>query len=328
VSLKILSREEIFAEAPKWRELGGADYRAMYSSVFGGVVTDPALMVIPVDDRVVNRGDGIFEYFPFTSGCVYCLDAHMARLKKSAEIISLELPFEIETISQIILETIGISGCRDGGVRMFVTRGIGDFGCDPTTSKGSQLYIVVLSSKFSDSFPARLLEEGATAVTVHVPPKMGFYAQVKTTDYVLNAMVDLEARRHNAHFGVWFDADGYLTESSTENVAIVSSDGVFKYPTFAHMLKGTGLLRGLQLAQDLVASGELKGILQTNIPQPELYESAEVLILSSGTVLPVVKYDGRTIGSGKPGPIFHRLNELFQKDMTEGPVEVRTPVSY
>ena len=128
MSLKVLSREEIFANAPKWREQGGADYHAMYSSVFGGVVTEPALMVVPIDDRVINRGDAIFEYFPFTDGHVYCLDAHMARLKRSAEIISLDLPFDVETIKQITLETIGISGCRDGGVRMFVTRGIGSFG--------------------------------------------------------------------------------------------------------------------------------------------------------------------------------------------------------
>ena len=328
MSLKILSREEILAEAPKWRELGGANYRAMYSSVFGGVVTDPALMVVPVDDRVINRGDGIFEYFPFINGHAYCLNAHMARLKKSAEIISLDLPFDIDTIKQITLETIGISGCRDGGVRMFVTRGIGDFGCDPTASKGSQLYMVVLSSKFSDTFPARLLDEGALAVTAHVPPKMGFYAQVKTTDYVLNAMVDLEARRYNADFGIWFDIDGYLSESSTENVAIVSQEGIFKYPTFAHMLKGTGLLRGIQLAENMITSGELKGISQGNIRQQELYDCAEILVMTSGTVLPVVKYDGRTIGSGKPGPVFRRFYELFQKDMAEGPAEVRTPVNY
>ena len=328
MSLKVLSRDEVFAGSPKWREVGASNYHAMYSSVFGGVVTEPALMVVPVDDRVINRGDGIFEYFPFSNGHVYCLTAHMARLKKSAEIISLELPFDIETIGQIILETIGISGCRDGGVRMFVTRGIGDFGCDPTASKGSQLYIVVLSSKFSDSFSASIFEEGATAITAHVPPKMGYYAQTKTTDYVLNAMVDLEARRHGADFGFWFDVDGYLTESSTENVAIVSQDGIFKYPMFTHMLKGTGLLRGIELADNLLASGELKGISQTNIPHPEMYESAEILVLTSGTVLPVVKFDGRTIGTGKPGPVFRRFYELFERDMAEGPSEVRTPVPY
>lgn len=328
MNLKILSRDEVFAEAPKWREPGGSNYLAMYSSVFGGVVTDPALMVVPVDDRVINRGDAIFEYFPVVNGHAYCFEAHMARLERSAEIISLTLPFDIDTIKQITLETIGISGSKDCGVRMFVTRGIGDFGCDPTTPEKSHMYVVVLGTTVWENYPARLREEGASAITTHVPLKMGFYAQVKTTDYVLNALVELEARQNNADFGIWFDHEGHLTEASTENVVIVSEERMLKYPTFAHMLKGTGLIRAAQLAKELVSNEELKGISQTDITQHEVYESAEIIIVTSGSVMPVVRFDGKTVGNGKPGPIFQRLWELFEKDMAEGPSEVRTPVSY
>ena len=94
------------------------------------------------------------------------------------------------------------------------------------------------------------------------------------------------------------------------------------------MIKGTGLIRGVELAKELVRSGELRGISQTDITQYEVYESSEMLVLSSGGVIPVVKYDGRTIGTGKPGPVSRRLWELFQKDMAEGSSEVRTPVTY
>ncbi len=328
MTLKVLSKDDIFAGAPEWREPGGKNYLAMYSSVFGGVVTDPALMVVPADDHVINRGDGIFEYFPVINGHAYCFDAHMARLKRSAEIISLELPFDIDTIRQITLETIAISGSKDGGVRMFVTRGIGNFSCDPTTPGKSHLYIVMLATSVWENFPARLREEGASAITSHVPLKMGFYAQVKSTDYLLNALVDLEAHRNNADFGIWFDQDGHLAESSTENVVIVSQDGILKYPTFAHMLKGTGLLRACELVKELIANGELQGICQTDITQHEVYESSEIIFLTSGSVLPVVQFDGRTVGSGKPGPVCRRLQDLFKRDMTEGPGEVRTPINY
>ncbi len=328
MSLKVLSRDEIFSGAPEWREPGGSNYLAMYSSVFGGVVTDPALMVIPLDDHVINRGDGIFEYFPVINGHAYCFDAHMTRLKKSAEIISLALPFDMDTIRQITLETIGISGSKDCGVRMFVTRGIGDFSCNPATPQKSQLYLMVLKTRVGEPFSVSMVTEGATAVTSHVPLKMGFYAQVKSTDYLLNALVDLEANRNNADFGVWFDADGHLTESSTENVVIVSQDRILKYPSFARMLKGTGLVRATQLAAELISSGELQGICQTDITPHDMYESAEMIIMTSGSLAPIVKFDGRTIGTGKPGPVFQRLWELFQRDTMEGPLEVRTPVSY
>ncbi len=328
MSLKVLSRDEIFAQEPEWREPGGSTYLAMYSSVFGGVVTDPALMVMPLDDHVINRGDGIFEYFPVVNGHAYCFDAHMTRLKRSAEIISLDLPFDMDAMRQIILETVAISGSKDCGVRIFVTRGLGDFACNPTTPERSLLYVIVLGKTVRQTFPDRMRTEGASAITSHVPLKMGFYAQVKSTCYLLNALMALEAHRNNADFGVWFDEGGHLTESSTENVGIVSQEGILKYPSFARMLRGTGLVRASQLATELVSSGELEGICQTDITQHDVYESAEMLILTSGNVVPIVRFDGRTIGNGRPGPIFARLWELSQRDMLEGPGEVRTPVSY
>jgi branched-chain amino acid aminotransferase len=328
MSLKVLSRDEIFGPKPAWREPGGAGYLAMYSSVFGGVVTDPALMVMPVDDHVINRGDGIFEYFPVWNGHAYCFQSHMTRLRRSAEIISLNLPFDIDTIGKIVLETIAISGAKQCGLRIFVTRGIGDFSVSPTSPKKSELYVVVLSKTAEEQFPKHWFTEGASLITAHVPMKPGFYAQVKSTDYVLNALVALEATRMGADFGVWLEPDGYMAEPTTETVAIGSQDGVFKYPPFLHTLRGTGLLRGIQLAEELVKNGTLKGICQTNIAQQEVYEASELYLLSSGTTIPIVKFDGRPVGSGQPGPVFHALDKLFKKDMFEGPAEARTPIPY
>ncbi|GAH34342.1 unnamed protein product, partial [marine sediment metagenome] len=135
--MRVLSRDEIFTKRPEWREPGRSSYLAMYSSVFDGVVTDPALMVMPLDDHIINRGDGIFEFFPVVNGYAYCFDAHMARLEKSADMVSLDLPFDIATIKQISLESVATSGSKDCGVRIFVSRGLGDFSCNPTTPKKS-----------------------------------------------------------------------------------------------------------------------------------------------------------------------------------------------
>jgi branched-chain amino acid aminotransferase len=298
----------------------------MYSSVFGGIVTDPALMVMPLDDHIINRGDGIFEYFDVVNGSVYNLEAHLARFERSAEIISLNLPFDINTIRQTILETIAVSGARDCSVRLFLSRGMGDFGCDPTTPKKSLFYVIVILKSFDIS--PEIYTKGVTAITTHVPPKPDYYARVKSTCYLLNAMVDLEARRNNAGFGIWYDQDGYLTESSTENVAIVSREGILKYPRFDHMLRGTTLGRAAELAKQLVADGTLKGVSQTDITQQEVYDSSEMLILTSTFfVVPVVKYDGKAIGTGRPGPVFQKLSELFERDKAEGR-EVLTPVPY
>jgi len=325
--LEVLEREQIFTEDPEWRRPGRSNYLAMYSSVFGGVVTDPALMVIPLDDRMATRGDAIFDFVDVVNGSVYNLDAHLTRLGKSAEIISLDLPFDMDTIKQITLETIAISGAKTCAIHLYASRGLGDLGCDPTGPGKSILYVIVSEPGLSGLFPPDLFTKGASAITTHVPAKPGFYAHVKSCCYLLNALLILEARRNNATFGIWYDQEGHLTESATLNVAIVSQEKVLKYPRFEHMLKGTALIRVVELANGLTRSGELGGISQIDISQQEVYNCSEMLALSTGLVVPIVEYDGRTIGTGKPGIVFQRLRELLEKDRTENS-EMLTPVPY
>jgi branched-subunit amino acid aminotransferase/4-amino-4-deoxychorismate lyase len=119
-----------------------------------------------------------------------------------------------------------------------------------------------------------------------------------------------------------------MAEASMKSVAIVSQERILKYPKFDQILKSTVLLRAVELAKGLVKSGELNGISQTNISHQDVYDSLEIFEFMSGHwVVPVVRFDGRTIGTGKPGPVFHQLWDLLKKDSTEN-VEVLTPVPY
>ncbi len=313
--LKILSREEIFSKKPAWRKPGGSDYYAMYSSVFGGVVTDPALMVIPVDDHMVHRGDGIFETFKSVNGNIYNLGAHLSRLERSAELISLPLPCDLSTIGRIAVQTVAAGGRRDCGIRVLVSRGFGGFSCAPKECIKSNLYIV----SYSPWLPTEgCYTKGVSAVTSQVPVKPSFFPQVKSCNYLPNALADMDAERNEADFAIFLDEEGNLAEGATESVAVVSSDKILKYPLFDRILKGTTLVRGMELAQGLLETGELRAVLQTNISREEVYNSSEMLIFGTGpNVLPVVTYDRKVIGSGKPGPVFQRLSDLFIRDVTE-----------
>ena len=321
-NLKVLSRDEIFSKEPEWRDPGYSKYFSMYSSVFGGVVTDPALMVVPVDDHMVHRGDGIFEAFKCVNGYIYNLDAHLARLQRSAKFISLNLPFDLDTIRQIIVETVAIGGVKDCLVRVFVSRGLGGFDCSPKECPKSNLYVMVMEPWTA---PEYFYTEGVSAITSKIPVKPAFFAQVKSCNYLPNVLVDIEAEQRKADFAIVLDPEGYLAEAATENVAIVSKEKKFVYPKFDHMLKGTSLLRGMELAKELIKTGDLRAISQANISRQDAYKSSEMLIFGTGpNVLPIVKYDGKIIGTGRPGPVFHRLRELFQKDVKENR-EVLTP---
>ena len=60
-------------------------FDAFYSSQLGGIVTDPALMLIPFDDHMVHRGHGIFDTAGIVNGRIYDLEAHLDRFLGSAE---------------------------------------------------------------------------------------------------------------------------------------------------------------------------------------------------------------------------------------------------
>ncbi len=324
MDLKILSRDEIFSKDPRWREPGGSNYLAMYSSTFGGVVKDPALMVIPLDEHMVHRGDGIFEAFECVNGNLYNFDAHLSRLQKSAKLASLDLPFNLETIKEITIKTVAIAGARDCIVRIFVSRGLGGFSCDPTECQGSNLYIVVLKK---ENFPQTLYTKGALAITSKIPIKPPFFAKVKSCNYLPNALAHLEAHQKGADFSIFVDEKGYLAEAATESVAIIK-DGIFMYPKFDNILEGTTLLRGIEFAKKLAQTSDLRGVVSKNISLDEVYSSSEMFIFGTAIdVVPVVKYDGKKIGNGKPGPIFHKFSRFFQKDKKENR-EILTPIPY
>ena len=81
------------------------NFHAMYSSVLGGIVTDPAFMVLPLDDHMVHRGHAVFDTAMIVNGKLYQLDAHLERLLRSAEMARLQLPHTPAQLRQIIIDT-------------------------------------------------------------------------------------------------------------------------------------------------------------------------------------------------------------------------------
>ena len=83
-TLRVLSAEDVIAGMKSLRSRQPVNYSAFYSSQLGGVVTDPALMVIPFDDHMVHRGHGIFDTAGLVDGSIYDLEAHLDRFLRSA----------------------------------------------------------------------------------------------------------------------------------------------------------------------------------------------------------------------------------------------------
>jgi 4-amino-4-deoxychorismate lyase len=289
------------------------NFYAMYSSILGGIVIDPALMVLPFDDHMVHRGHAVFDTATLVSGMLYQLDQHLDRLLRSAEMARISLPFPRAKLRQIILETAAAGGRRDGSVRYWLSAGPGGFGLGPAECVGSAFYVVVFSP---EAYPDSYYTDGVRVVTSTVPIKPPFFARVKSTNYLPNVLLLIEAKTRGADNGIFIDERGMIAESSNMNVAFVTRDRVFRHPSFDAILSGMTILRILELARRLVERDELTGIRIGDVSPEEAHTAAEMLLVGSSIkVAPVVEWDGKPVGEGKPGPIAKKLLDLWHEDV-------------
>lgn len=290
-----------------------ANFYAMYSSVLGGIVTDPALMVLPLDDHMVHRGHGVFDTAVLANGALYQLDQHLERFLRSAQMARIPLPFALEQLRQIIIDTTAASGRRDGSVRYWLSAGPGGFGLGPGECVGSSFYVMVFGADF---YPDSYYSEGLKVVTSTVPIKPPFFARVKSTNYLPNVLVVIEAKERGADNGIFIDERGMVAESSNMNAAFVTQNRVFRHPPFDAILSGITVQRILHLARRLVEQGDLRDIKIADVSVEEAHQAAEMMLVGSSIkVAPVVMWDNRPIGDGKPGPIARKLLNLWHEDV-------------
>jgi 4-amino-4-deoxychorismate lyase len=310
----IFNREQAITRLGETVHDKAANFYAMYSSILGGIVNDPAFMVLPLDDHMVHRGHGVFDTATMTHGMLYQLDAHLDRLIRSAQGARIPLPFPRQELRRIILDTAAASHQRDGSIRYWLSAGPGGYRLGPAECVGSSFYVIVFKQ---EAYPESYYNKGITIITSKVPIKPPLFARIKSTNYLPNVLVLLEAKDHGADNGIFIDEHGMVAESSNMNVAFVTEDRVFRHPPFEAILPGITIQRILEFARLLVQQDVLSAIDFAAVPVQEGRESAEMMLIGSSIkVAPVVEWDGQKIGDGKPGPIARKLLEMWNEDAT------------
>ncbi|MEY4634671.1 MAG: hypothetical protein RJA55_469 [Acidobacteriota bacterium] len=314
--LRLLNTDAILAGLRALREKQPVKYWAFYSSQLDGVVTDPALMVIPFDDHMVHRGHGIFDTASIVNGKIYDLDAHLDRFIRSAERSNLALPASREQMRDIIIRTTALSGQREGAIRYWLSSGPGSLELSPAAGAEPGFFVMIFAGL---SYPERWSTEGLKVMTTTLPIKPPLYAITKSTNYLPNVLMQMEAKKAGLDNGVFLDGAGNVGESSNMNVAFVTDDGVFRHPKFDHILSGCTSLRLLELAPALVTAGQLAGVEVCDIPAARARAAREMMLIGSSIkVASIVEWDGARIGDGRPGPVARALRALLESDMRSG----------
>lgn len=264
---------------------------------------------ISVYDHGLLYGDGVFEGLRSYSGRVFRLREHLERLWDSARAIALTIPGSIEQMEETIYETLRANQLSDAYIRLVVTRGAGSLGLDPNRCSNPQ--VIIITDKIS-LYPDELYQNGLSIVTVSTirnhPASLS--PRIKSLNYLNNILAKIEGLQAGCVEALMLNVKGEVAECTGDNIFLVRHGSISTPPLDAGILEGVTRDAVIELAQ---AAG--KEVRQVSLTKHDVYIADECFLTGTAAeVIPVVKVDGRPIGSGKPGPItldlikrFHRL---------------------
>lgn len=258
---------------------------------------------ISVLDRGFIFGDGIYEAIPVYARNMFCAEQHLARLFRSLTAIGMTNPHTKTEWLNLITQVIKAHPADDQMVYLQVTRGVAKrghaFPADITPTVFIMTNPLVLPS-------AESLTQGVACVSMH--DQRWLHCEIKSISLLGNILAAQYAAEHTATETIQF-RDGWLTEGSSSNVWIVK-DGVLMAPP-----KNNLILEGIRygLLEEICSALQIPFSART-ISRAEVFEADEVLLTSaSKEILPVTTIDGKTIGTGQPGPLFTQLYAAYQE---------------
>jgi branched-chain amino acid aminotransferase len=261
---------------------------------------------ISVFDHGFLYGDGVFEGIRAYNGRIFRLKEHLDRLYDSAQTIDLHPPLTKDELTEIICEVLRKNGLTNAYIRPIITRGFGDLGLDPR--KCPKPSVVVIATSWGAMY-GDLYEKGLKAVTVSVRrnPAECMPPNVKSLNYLNNILAKIEANYKGGDEAIFFDTNGYVSEGSGDNLYIVKNGEIITPPTLNN-LRGITRMVLIEIAKSLGIT-----VKEQNIGYFDLYTADEMICTGTAAeVAPITWVDGRTIGSGKPGPVTRQLMAAFK----------------
>ncbi len=257
---------------------------------------------VPVLDRGFIFGDGVYEVIPVYSRHPFRLQDHLKRLQHSLDGIRLANPHSDTQWSALLRELIARNEGEDQYVYLHITRGVAKR--DHAFPRDTPPTVFMMSSPLLPPDPA-LRQNGVAAVSA--VDNRWLRCDIKAISLLPNVLLRQMAVDAGTAETVLL-RDGFLSEGAASNIFVVK-DGVLLAPP-----KGPLMLPGItyDVVLELAAAN---GILFHVEPIAEsTLRNADEIWLTSSTkeILPITHLDGQAVGSGAPGPVYRRLDRLYQ----------------
>lgn len=265
---------------------------------------------VSVYDHGFLYGDGVYETMRAYGGKIFFLSKHLARLKKSAEAISLSLPLSLDKIGEALNEALTVNKLNEAYIRIQISRGTGEIGLDPALCPAPTM--VILTKPFKD-YPPELYSKGVAVAIVQTRRNhpLALDPAIKGTNFLNNILAKIESLKTGAYEGIMLNWKGFVAEGTISNIFSVRK-GVLQTPDLE-----TGILEGI--TRDLVLHLARKEKIPTEelpIKPKDLIKADECFITNTTIeVMPVTRIDGQVVGSGKPGPITEKLMKAYKNEV-------------
>lgn len=305
VMLEVLSAQDYQNKLLQLPRPGAEKILAFYEHRVGAICKDARLMLAPLDDHLLHRGDGAFETIRITDRKIIHMSLHLERLQSSAKGLELNLPCTLPEIEDIIVQVAKAGNVAEGNLRVLVGRGPGGFGISPLECPEPSMYIALYQTT---PLTEAWYSKGLTAFRSDVPVKAPQLARLKTTNYLSGVLMTIEAITKKMDMALSFDANNCLTEAAIANVGVVDAAGCLVLPEFKNALQGTVATTVMKLAKDFMP------VAVRSIPQAELATVQELFILGTAhECVGITHFEGQPIGQGRPGPVAHKLRQLLRQ---------------
>ncbi|MBI5408675.1 MAG: branched-chain amino acid transaminase [Nitrospirae bacterium] len=262
--------------------------------------------------HTLHYGTGAFEgircYKTKSGSAVFRLKEHVDRLFHSCHILKIDPPFSRKEISRAIIDTIKINGLKECYIRPLVYIGYGAMGLYPKENPIKAAIAVWPWGAYlgEDGIKNGIRAKISSFARQH--PNSGMTKSKTCGDYVNSTLAKREALACGYEEALLLDTAGFVSEGTGQNIFIVRNGALITPPL-------PSILEGITRGSIIEMAAKLKTVCrETNFTRDEIYIADEVFLTGTAAeVTPVREVDGRSIGSGKPGPMTKKLQSLFFK---------------
>jgi branched-chain amino acid aminotransferase len=259
----------------------------------------------------LHYGTGVFEgircYDTEIGPAIFRHRDHLRRLRRSAELYYMPLPYDLEALRVATHELIGRNGLRSCYIRPIVFRGYGQMGLNPLEAPVDTAIAVWEWGAYLGEESKRQGIRAKVSSWRRISPDSLIPSSKASGQYLNSVLAKIESVKAGYEEAILLDDHGRVCEGSGENIFVVWEGRIVTPPPAASILDGITRKSAIQIARDLGIE-----VIERDIARAELYVADEVYMTGTAAELvPVREIDDHTIGEGTPGEVTRAVQTAF-----------------